>query len=67
MNPIEGLAALAIDCTDDPAGLGRWYQGLLGGELEVDADGCFIAPAGSVVLARCGGLTTRARGAMSCS
>jgi uncharacterized glyoxalase superfamily protein PhnB len=37
MNGLEhGLAALAIDCTDDPAVLARWWQGLIGGEVEVD-------------------------------
>lgn len=39
MNALEGLAALAIDCDGDPAELARWWQGLIGGELEVDDDG----------------------------
>ena len=39
MNHLDGLAALAIDVTGDPAELGRWWQGLVGGELEVDDDG----------------------------
>src|SRR5688572_18377243 len=38
-NALEGLAALAIDCDGDPAELARWWQGLVGGELEVDSDG----------------------------
>lgn len=33
------LAAVAIDCTDDPADLARWWQGLVGGEVVVDGDG----------------------------
>ena len=37
--PLAGLAALAIDCADDPRALARWYRGLLGGEVEVDAEG----------------------------
>ncbi|MDQ1713667.1 MAG: hypothetical protein QOE45_3117 [Frankiaceae bacterium] len=39
MNGLAGLAALAIDCTDDPVPLARWWQGLVGGEIEVDGDG----------------------------
>lgn len=39
MNGIEGLTAVAIDCADDPAALARWWQGLVGGEVEVDDDG----------------------------
>ena len=35
---ITGLVAVAIDCAD-PEPLGRWWQGLIGGELEVDGDG----------------------------
>ena len=35
---ISGIAALAIDCHDPPA-LARWWSRLLGGEVEVDADG----------------------------
>jgi catechol 2,3-dioxygenase-like lactoylglutathione lyase family enzyme len=38
MNALR-LAALAIDCTDDPAGLARWWQGLIGGEVDVDEEG----------------------------
>ena len=33
------LAAVAIDCSDDPAELARWWQGLVGGEVVVDRDG----------------------------
>ena len=36
---IEGLAALAIDCTGDPAELARWWQGLIGGEIQLDEEG----------------------------
>lgn len=36
---IESLAAVAIDCTEDPAGLAGWWQGLVGGEIEVDDEG----------------------------
>jgi Glyoxalase-like domain len=35
---VAGIAALAIDCADPP-GLARWWSRLLGGEVEVDADG----------------------------
>jgi hypothetical protein len=35
---IAGIAALAIDCSDPPA-LARWWSRLLGGSVEVDADG----------------------------
>jgi predicted enzyme related to lactoylglutathione lyase len=35
---VTGIAALAIDCRD-PSGLARWWSRLLGGEVEVDADG----------------------------
>lgn len=38
VNGLDGLAALAIDC-DDPPALARWWQGLIGGELEVSPDG----------------------------
>lgn len=36
---LRGLAAVAIDCDTDPAELARWWQGLVGGEVEVDEDG----------------------------
>jgi hypothetical protein len=40
VSPLDvGLAALAVDVTGDPAALARWWQGLVGGELEVDDDG----------------------------
>ena len=39
MNALEGLAAVAIDCAGDPAELARWWQGLIGGEVEVDDEG----------------------------
>lgn len=35
---IVGVAALAIDC-GDPTGLAHWWSRLLGGSVEVDADG----------------------------
>ena len=35
---VVGIAALAVDCADPPA-LARWWSRLLGGEVEVDADG----------------------------
>jgi hypothetical protein len=35
---VARLAALAIDCAE-PERLCRWWQGLLGGEVEVDEDG----------------------------
>jgi hypothetical protein len=35
---VVGIAALAVDCADPP-GLARWWGRLLGGEVEVDADG----------------------------
>jgi len=35
---IVGIAALAIDCHDPPE-LARWWSRLLGGTVEVDADG----------------------------
>jgi Glyoxalase-like domain len=35
---IAGIAALAVDC-HDPATLARWWNRLLDGEVEVDADG----------------------------
>ena len=35
---VTGIAALAVDCRD-PSGLARWWSRLLGGEVEVDADG----------------------------
>ena len=37
-NPINGLAALAIDCNDPPE-LARWWHGLIGGELDLDDQG----------------------------
>ncbi len=33
------LAAIAFDCDGDPAELARWWQALLGGEVEVDEEG----------------------------
>jgi predicted enzyme related to lactoylglutathione lyase len=35
---VAGIAALAIDCADPPR-LAAWWSRLLGGEVEVDADG----------------------------
>ena len=35
---VVGVAALAVDCHDPPA-LAGWWQRLLGGSVEVDADG----------------------------
>ena len=42
---VTGVVALAIDCAE-PERLCRWWQGLLGGEVEVDSDGdaSLIAP-----------------------
>jgi catechol 2,3-dioxygenase-like lactoylglutathione lyase family enzyme len=39
MNHLEGLAAVAVDVTGDPAELARWWQGLVGGEVDVDEEG----------------------------
>lgn len=35
---ILGVAALVIDCAD-PSRLAKWWSRLIGGEVEVDADG----------------------------
>lgn len=35
---VLGIAALVIDCADPP-GLARWWRRLIGGEVDVDADG----------------------------
>jgi hypothetical protein len=35
---ILGIAALAIDCADPPR-LAEWWRRLLGGKIEIDADG----------------------------
>ncbi|MDQ4097583.1 MAG: VOC family protein [Actinomycetota bacterium] len=35
---VLGLAALVVDCADPP-GLARWWNSLLAGEIEIDADG----------------------------
>ena len=35
---IVGVAALAVDCAD-PEGLARWWSGLLGGSVKMDAEG----------------------------
>lgn len=35
---VAGIAVLAVDCADPPA-LAGWWQRLLGGEVEVDAEG----------------------------
>ena len=35
---ITGLACVVVDCADPPA-LAAWWQGLMGGEVEQDADG----------------------------
>ena len=32
------MAAIAVDCAEDPVGLARWWQGLIGGEVEADGD-----------------------------
>ncbi|HVF04911.1 MAG TPA: VOC family protein [Frankiaceae bacterium] len=42
MNALQGLAAIGFDCTGDPAALARWWQGLLGGEVEVDDEGATL-------------------------
>lgn len=36
------IAALAIDCADPP-GLARWWQRLLGGDIEIDDEGVLDA------------------------
>jgi catechol 2,3-dioxygenase-like lactoylglutathione lyase family enzyme len=44
---LEGLAAIVVDCDSDPAVLARWWQGLIGGEVDDDDDGdvtCLSAP-----------------------
>jgi Glyoxalase-like domain len=38
VNHLERFEALCIDCADDPLGLARWWQGLIGGEVEADGD-----------------------------
>ena len=39
------LAAIAVDCDGDAVGLARWWQGLIGGEVEVDeGDATLRAP-----------------------
>ncbi len=38
MDVISGLAAVAFDCDGDPVALARWWQGLVGGEVEVDEE-----------------------------
>jgi hypothetical protein len=38
---IVGIAALAVDCAQ-PAELARWWSRLLGGRVEVDADGATL-------------------------
>ncbi len=35
---MSGMVALVIDCADPPS-LARWWSRLIGGEVEVDADG----------------------------
>lgn len=40
MHGLDGtLAALCIDCDGDPMELARWWQGLVGGEVEPDPEG----------------------------
>lgn len=46
MEHLEGLSALAIDCDYDPVELARWWQGLIGGEVEVDEDGASVVADG---------------------
>jgi hypothetical protein len=33
------FASLVVDCSEDPVALARWWQGFLGGELEIDPEG----------------------------
>ncbi|HVE74810.1 MAG TPA: VOC family protein [Mycobacteriales bacterium] len=35
---VAGIAAVAIDCAE-PAPLARWWQGVLGGDIDIDGDG----------------------------
>ena len=34
----EGIECLCVDCVD-PSALAAWWQRLLGGEMDIDADG----------------------------
>lgn len=38
MDDLEGFASVVVDCDSDPAALARWWQGLIGGEIELDED-----------------------------
>ena len=39
------LANVAFDCDSDPVELARWWQGLVGGELEIEEGGaCLLVP-----------------------
>lgn len=38
MEHLQGFAALAIDCDSGAVELARWWQGLIGGELDIDVD-----------------------------
>jgi hypothetical protein len=46
---ITGIAALAVDC-HDPSGLARWWSRLLGGKVEVDADGATLHTPGGLAI-----------------
>ena len=39
MAHIAGLGGIGIDCGPDHEALARWWQGLIGGEVEVDPEG----------------------------
>jgi hypothetical protein len=36
------LSSVSFDCAGDPVALARWWQGLLGGEVETDEDGATV-------------------------
>jgi Glyoxalase-like domain len=46
---ITGIAALAIDC-HDPSTLAHWWSRLLGGQVEVDADGATLQTPGGLAI-----------------
>jgi len=47
---VAGIAVLVVDCADPPM-LAEWWQRLLGGAVEVDAEGdAFLRSAGGLAL-----------------
>jgi predicted enzyme related to lactoylglutathione lyase len=46
---VVGIAALAVDCADPPA-LAAWWGRLLGGSVEVDADGATLHTPGGLAI-----------------